>query len=337
MEIYAVAGAMLDGRDVVVAAGSGGIAVWDAAEGECLTPWSVALDTGKTSRRLAMIDSLPDSIVVTGGGSTGSVHVWDLQTGLPQQLVELGHHIESLSAAAAGDHALAIVTTGRWTHGIYDWGLDTGASVWDVQARQELRRLQHSETTTAVALTHFDGRACAAVAGYRTDPEAPYSFYPEDAQFDDTFGSLAVFDALNGEPLSPLTELGRNWHANSLALAEISGRLHAFAARCSGGLQVVDVAAGQVQDGPSWSGRVGEVVTGGLPRRPLILARSAYSKDWPPVVWLWDPQTGETLFQTPPRWSGYLGLTRAGRAHLPGHGCALVEGESWSAKFNSLP
>lgn len=129
-----------------------------------------------------------------------------------------------------------------------------------------------------------------------------------------------MFDALNGEPLGPLTELGRNWHANSLALAEVSGRLYAFAARYSGGLQVVDVAAGQVQGVPSWSGRVGEVVAGGPPHRPLILARSAYSKDWPPVVWLWDPQTGETLFQTPPRWSGYLGLTRAGRIIQSLHG-----------------
>ena len=249
--VNAVAGAVLDGRDIVVAAGSGGIAVWDPADGERLTSWQVTLGREDAPTLLAVVDSVSDPVAVTGN-SKGLVRVWELRTGLPRQepLYDLGHRVVGLAAAALDDRVLALVTAGRWAHSIYDWGTDGGAEVWDVQERRRLRVLRHSWTTTAVALVPFGGRACAAVAAYEMDPAAPWSPYPEDAQFDDIIVSLAVFDALTGEPLGPVTELGRNCPTKALTLSEVSGRLHAFAAADGRGLQVVDVAAGQVLPGP---------------------------------------------------------------------------------------
>ena len=249
-KVNAVAGAVLDGRDVVVAAGSGGIAVWDPADGERLTSWQVTLGHEDAPAQLAVVDLVSDPIVVTGN-SKGLLRVWELRTGLPRQepLYNLGHRVMGLAATALDDRVLALVTAGRWAHSIYDWGTDGGAEVWDVQGRRRLRVLRHSWTTTAVALVPFGGRACAAVAAYERDPAAPWAHYPEDAQFDDICVSLAVFDALTGEPLGPVTELGRNCPTKALTLAEVSGRLHAFAVPERGGVQVVDVAAGQVLPG----------------------------------------------------------------------------------------
>lgn len=319
--VNAVAGAVLDGRDVVVAAGSGGIAVWDAAEGERLASWQEALGREEAPVRLAVVDSVSDPIAVTAN-SKGLVRVWDLRTGLPRQepLCDLRRRVVALAAAAVDDRVLALATVGHWAYSMYDWGTDGGAEVWDVQARRRLRILRHSWATTAVALAPFGGRACAAVAGYEMDPAAPPATYPEDAQFDDTFASLAVFDALTGKAFGEVAELGRNRPTASLALGEVSGRLFAFAATVGGGLQVVDVAAGQVLPGPPWSDRVRQVVMGGPPHQPLVLATAGTWED--PVAWLWDPHTGETLFEAPLRWghAGGPGLTRASQVIQPSHG-----------------
>ena len=319
--VNAVSGAVLDGRDVAVAAGSGGIAVWDAAEGERLTSWQVALSREEAPTRLAVVDSLSDPIAVTGN-SKGLLRVWDLRTGLPRQdpLCDLGRRVVALAAAAVGDRVVALETVGRWAYSIYDWGTDGGAVVWDVQARRRLRALRHNWTTTEVALMPFGGRACAVVAGYEMDPEAPPAMYPEDAQFDDIFASLAVFDALTGESLGPVTELGRNCPTSVLALSEVSGRLYAFAAASGGGLQVVDVTAGMVLPGPPWADRVRQVVTGGPPDRPLVLATAGTWED--PAAWLWDPRTGETIFEAPLRCGPAEGpgLTRAAQVIQPWRG-----------------
>jgi hypothetical protein len=320
--VYHVAGTVLDGRDVVVAVGSDSIAVWDAAGGERLAASHVAVGRDEFPMQLAVVGSVTDPVALTGS-SAGAVRAWDLRTGLPWQepLRDLHFRIRGLSAAAADDRILALATFGRHAYSIYDFGTDGGVQVLDVQARRDLHTLRHSETTTAVAIAAFGGRACAVVAGEQTDPEAPWAKYPEDAQLYDIFGSLAVFDALTGEQLGPVTELGRNWTATALALDEVGGRLHAFAANESGGFQVVDVAAGQVLDGPSWSDQVVSVVTGGPPERPVVLVtgQPKLSKTLPrrwedmPPVRLWDPRTGETMVEAPLRSLGQLGLTRAGQ------------------------
>jgi hypothetical protein len=319
--VNAVAGAILDGRDVVVVAGSGGIAVWDAVEGEPVAPWQEALSREDAPTRLAVVDSVRDPVAVAGN-SKGLVRLWDLRTGLPRQepLGELWHRVVALAAAAVNDRVLALTTVGRWAYSMYDWGTDGGAEVWDVEARRRIRVLRHSWATTAVALAPFGGHACAAVAAYKMDPAAPPALRPEDAQFDDIFASLAVFNALTGEPLGPVMELGRNCPTGSLALGEVSGRLLAFSAAVGGGLQVVDVAEGRILPGPSWSDRVRQVVSGGPPHRPLVLATGATWED--PAAWLWDPQTGETLFEAPLR-SGHRGgpgFTRAGEVILASRG-----------------
>jgi hypothetical protein len=326
----AVAGGVLDGRDVVVAAGPGGIAVWDAAGGERLTSSQAAAGGDEPPMHLAVVGSVSDPVAVTGD-SAGSVRVWDLRTGLPQPgpLHTLSSRVVGLSAAAVDDRVLALVTMGRKAYSIWDFGFDGGAEVWDVRERRHLRTLRHHDTTTAVALAGFGGRFCAAVAGYERDPEAPPAHYPEDAQLDDTFGSLAVFDALTGEPLGPVTGLGRNWHATALALGDVAGRLRAFAASDDHHeLQVVHVAAGQVLDRPSWPERMRRVVMGGPPNRPLVLVSGRRHERDPqrvpqgsPRVLLWDPQPGETRVEAPLWWGpGQLGLTRAGQVIQPWHG-----------------
>src|ERR1700733_10683663 len=78
--VNAVAGAVLDGRDIVVAAGSGGIAVWDPADGERLTSWQVTLGREDAPTLLAVVDSVSDPVAVTGN-SKGLVRVWELRTG----------------------------------------------------------------------------------------------------------------------------------------------------------------------------------------------------------------------------------------------------------------
>jgi hypothetical protein len=315
-QVYAVAGGVLDGRDIVVAAGPGSIAVWDAAEGERLTSSHAAADGDKPPTHLAVVGSVSDPVAVTGD-SAGSVRVWDLRTGLPQPepLRTLLGPVAGLSAAAVDDRVLALVTMGRKAYSIWDFGFDGGAEVWDVRERRHLRTLRHSDTTTAVALAGFGGRFCAAVAGHQRDPEAPLALYPEDTQLDDTFGSLAVFDALTGEPLGPETGLGRNWHATALALGEVVGRLRAFAASDSHHeLQVVHVAAGQTLDRPTWPERMLQVVMGDHPNRPLVLVSGRRHEP--------DPQPGETRVEAPLRWTSakQLGLTQAGHVIQPWDG-----------------
>lgn len=295
--VAAVACAVLDGREAVVAAGAGAAAVWDAASGEPLAAAQGAPDA--TSLALAGPDG--GALALVGGGD-GSVRVWDLRSPVleAQPAFRLRHGVRGLSAAAVGGRVLALAASGRYAHGMYDYGRDDGAEVWDVAARRRLAVLESGESTSAVALASFGGRAVAVVAATRIDDSAGF-FNPEDAQFLDRLGSLALFDAATGAQVGPVAEPGSALQADVLAPLEVDGRLLVF----GGGPQgffAVDAQAGEVLAEPSWPGRVRTVAVGGPARHPLVLIGGERSGG-AACVRVWDPRERAVVLEAPLEWT----------------------------------
>jgi WD40 repeat protein len=331
-----VACARLDAGPAAVAVAGGTVAVWDLESGRRLSPspdpdrradpgdaaparTPVGEDTSADLVRVAVTDSAGIPVAVTGDAA-GRIQVWDLRRGgvpLGEPLTELGDRVQAVAAAARGaGRGLALVARGAGaTSTVYSVPVaDQGLEVWDLAARERVRRLHHGGYTVSAALGESAGRALAVASASFSDSPL---IDPADAQ-----SRIFLWDLGSGEPVGgPLEPAHKGEPIGSVAVGAVDGRT-VVVGESGGGVSVWDPGEARPTARVLDRGGAEFVLWGGTGERPLVFAGGGGAPGPDRRSWLrvWDPRDWRLLGESEP---GYGVLARfaaapdGGRVILP--------------------
>lgn len=269
--VRALAGAVVDGRPVVVTCGGHRVQVWDARTGRPVGA-PVTSPHGQVEA-VAVAEVAGRPVAVTRGirGEDGDadeervVRLWDLHTGQQAGAPLTGHtgEVTAVATTTVDGRPVAVTTCDDGTMRV--WDLATSSPVGVPVAA-------HADTVAAVATGAVGGRPVAVTAGLDHD--------------DDT---LRVWDLTTYQAVGTPMPSGE---VSALATAEIDGRAVAIAGDWDGVVQVWDLARAQPAGAPmtGHTGAVTAVATADFGGRNVVVTGGQDA-----TVRVWDPVTGRQV------------------------------------------
>ncbi|WP_432992076.1 hypothetical protein [Dactylosporangium sp. CA-233914] len=268
--VNAVAVAQLEGRTVIVSAGSDRVVrIWDAASG---APIGKPLRGHADTVTSVAVGRLDGRTIIVSGGADRTVRIWDAGAGAPIGAPLTGH-TKSVSSVAVGRlDGRTIIVSGGADHTVRIWDAATGAPIGGPLTG-------HAGPVWSVVLGRIGGRA-VIVSG------------AEDAR-------VRVWDASTGTPIgNPLA--GHSKGVNAVALGQAGGRAIIVAGSDDDTVRRWDATTGAPIGGPL-TGHINEVLAvavGQLDGHSVIVSGSddATVRVWDAVtgVQIGDPFTGHT-------------------------------------------